>query len=100
MVGRKSYHLWSIALDSGTIGLDQPEPLASIGKEVNMKELVRLRMRPSRNKKSFRYMLGYRDQRGKRREISLGHANITYLLLMLRRDILSVTKRGVIQGWP
>ena len=40
-----------------------------------MKELVRLRMRPSRNKKSFRYMLDYKDQSGKRRQISLGHAD-------------------------
>jgi hypothetical protein len=40
-----------------------------------MKELVRLRMRPSRDKKSFRYMLDYRDQDGKRRQISLGHAD-------------------------
>ena len=40
-----------------------------------MKELVRLRMRPSRNKKSFRYMLDYRDRSGKRRQISLGHAD-------------------------
>ena len=40
-----------------------------------MKELVRLRMRPSRDKKSFRYMLDYRDQSGKRRQISLGHAD-------------------------
>ena len=40
-----------------------------------MKELVRLRMRPSRNKKSFRYMLDYVDQSGKRRQISLGHAD-------------------------
>ncbi|MFC1635340.1 tyrosine-type recombinase/integrase [Planctomycetota bacterium] len=40
-----------------------------------MKELVRLRMRPSRNKKSFRYMLDYVDQDGKRRQISLGHAD-------------------------
>jgi len=40
-----------------------------------MKELVRLRMRPSRDKKSFRYMLDYKDQSGKRRQISLGHAN-------------------------
>jgi len=40
-----------------------------------MKELVRLRMRPSRNKKSFRYMLDYRDQSGKRRQISLGHVD-------------------------
>jgi len=53
----------------------QPKPLASIGKEVNMKELVRLRMRPSRNKKSFRYMLDYMDRSGKRRQISLGHAD-------------------------
>ncbi len=67
--------MWPIDVDSGTIGLDQPKPLASIGKEVNMKELVRLRMRPSRNKKSFRYMLDYKDQSGKRRQISLGHAN-------------------------
>ena len=40
-----------------------------------MKELVRLRMRPSRNKKSFRYMLDYRDQNDRRRQISLGHAD-------------------------
>lgn len=40
-----------------------------------MKELVRLRMRPSRDKKSFRYMLDYKDQSGKRRQISLGHAD-------------------------
>jgi integrase len=40
-----------------------------------MKELVRLRMRPSRNQKSFRYMLDYKDQSGKRRQISLGHAD-------------------------
>jgi integrase len=40
-----------------------------------MKELVRLRIRPSRDKKSFRYMLDYRDQDGKRRQISLGHAD-------------------------
>jgi hypothetical protein len=44
------------------MGLDQPKPLASIRKEVYlMKELVRLRMRPSRDKKSFRYMLDYLD---------------------------------------
>jgi len=39
-----------------------------------MKELVRLRMRPSRDRKSFRYMLDYVDQTGKRHQISLGHA--------------------------
>lgn len=40
-----------------------------------MKELVRLRMRPSRDRGSFRYMLDYVDQRGKRHRISLGHAD-------------------------
>jgi integrase len=40
-----------------------------------MKELVRLRMRPSRDSKSFRYMLDYADQNGRRRQISLGHAD-------------------------
>ena len=40
-----------------------------------MKELVRLRMRPSRDRKSFRYMLDYVDRDGKRRQISLGHAD-------------------------
>jgi integrase len=40
-----------------------------------MKELVRLRMRPSRDRKSFRYMLDYVDQSGRRLQISLGHAD-------------------------
>ena len=40
-----------------------------------MKELVRLRMRPSRDGKSFRYMLDYVDKSGKRRQVSLGHAD-------------------------
>jgi integrase len=40
-----------------------------------MKDLVRLRMRPSRDKKSFRYMLDYVDASGKRRQVSLGHAD-------------------------
>lgn len=40
-----------------------------------MKELVRLRMRPSRDKKSFRYMLDYVDHSGRRRQISLGHTD-------------------------
>lgn len=31
-----------------------------------MKELVRLRMRPSRNGKTFRYVLDYADESGKR----------------------------------
>ncbi|MEN6424974.1 MAG: site-specific integrase [Phycisphaerales bacterium] len=40
-----------------------------------MKKLVRLRMRPSRDRKSFRYMLDYVDQSGKRRQVSLGHTD-------------------------
>ena len=40
-----------------------------------MKELVRLRMRPSRDRRSFRYMLDYTDRDGKRCQISLGHAD-------------------------
>lgn len=40
-----------------------------------MEELVRLRMRPSRDKKTFRYMLDYVDEQGKRRQVSLGHAD-------------------------
>ncbi len=40
-----------------------------------MDELVRLRMRPSRDKKSFRYMLDYVDRDGKRLQVSLGHAD-------------------------
>jgi hypothetical protein len=40
-----------------------------------MKQLVRLRMRPSRDGKVFRYMLDYVDQDGRRRQISLGHAD-------------------------
>ncbi len=40
-----------------------------------MKELVRLRMRPSRDNKSFRYMLDFVDQKGKRCQVSLGHAD-------------------------
>jgi integrase len=40
-----------------------------------MKELVRLRMRPSRDRRSFRYMLDYIDPSGKRRQVSLGHVD-------------------------
>jgi hypothetical protein len=40
-----------------------------------MKKLVRLRMRPSRDGKSFRYLLDYVDQNERRRQISLGHAD-------------------------
>jgi integrase len=40
-----------------------------------MKKLVRLRMRPSRDGESFRYLLDYVDQNERRRQISLGHAD-------------------------
>ncbi len=40
-----------------------------------MKKLVRLRMKPSRDGKSFRYMLDYVDHHGRRRQISLGHTD-------------------------
>ena len=40
-----------------------------------MKELVTLRMRPSRDRKSLRYMLDHVDPSGKRHQISLGHAD-------------------------
>jgi len=40
-----------------------------------VKELVRLRIRPSRDGRIFRYMLDYVDENGKRKRISLGHAD-------------------------
>jgi len=40
-----------------------------------MRQLVRLRMRPSRDGKSFAYFLDYKDEDGKRKRISLGHAD-------------------------
>lgn len=40
-----------------------------------MRELVRLRMRPSRDGKSFVYFLDYMDENGKQQRISLGHAD-------------------------
>jgi len=40
-----------------------------------MKELVRLRTRPSRDGKRFIYLLDYVDENGKRRRTSLGHAD-------------------------
>lgn len=40
-----------------------------------MHDLVRLRMRPSRDRRSFRYMLDYVDQDGTRRQVSLGHSD-------------------------
>ena len=40
-----------------------------------MKELVRLRTRPSRDGKRFVYMLDYVDENGKRRRISLRHGD-------------------------
>jgi len=40
-----------------------------------MKELVRLRTRPSRDGRRFTYLLDYVDENGKRRRTSLGHAD-------------------------
>ncbi len=40
-----------------------------------MKELVRLRTRPSRDGKTFKYFLDYIDENGKRRHLSLRHAD-------------------------
>jgi len=40
-----------------------------------MKQLVRLRMRPSRDGKSFPYFLDYKGEDGKRKRISLGHTD-------------------------
>jgi integrase len=40
-----------------------------------MTELVRLKTRPSRDGKTFKYLLDYVDENGKRRRISLGHAD-------------------------
>jgi integrase len=40
-----------------------------------MKQLVRLRMRPSRDGNSFAYFIDYKDENGKRMRVSLGHAD-------------------------
>jgi len=40
-----------------------------------MKELVKLRVKPSRDDKTFKYFLDYVDEQGKRRRISLRHAD-------------------------
>lgn len=40
-----------------------------------MKELVRLRIRPLRDGKCFAYFLDYRGEDGKRKRVSLGHAD-------------------------
>jgi hypothetical protein len=40
-----------------------------------MKQLVRLRMRPSRDGNSFAYFIDYKDENGKRKRVSLGHAD-------------------------
>ncbi len=40
-----------------------------------MKQLVRLRMRPSRDGNSFAYFIDYKDENGKRRRMSLGHTD-------------------------
>ena len=38
-------------------------------------KLVRLRVRPSRDEQRFTYFLDYRDENGKRRQVSLRHAD-------------------------
>ena len=48
---------------------------ASIRKEVNMRQLVKLWERPSFDGKKFKYYLLYTDEHGKRRQKSLGHAD-------------------------
>jgi len=40
-----------------------------------MKQLVRLRMRPSRDGSSFAYFIDYKDENGKRKRVSLGHTD-------------------------
>ena len=40
-----------------------------------MESLVRLRTRPSRDGRTFKYFLDYKDENGKRRQVSLQHAN-------------------------
>jgi integrase len=40
-----------------------------------MKQLVRLRMRPSRDGSSFAYFIDYKDEGGRRKRVSLGHAD-------------------------
>ena len=40
-----------------------------------MKQLVRLRMRASRDGKRFAYFIDYKGEDGKRKRISLGHAD-------------------------
>ncbi len=40
-----------------------------------MRPLVRLRIRPSRDGKTFVYMLDYKGENGKRKRVSLGHAD-------------------------
>lgn len=41
----------------------------------HMTQLVRLRIRPSRDGKIFKYLLDYADEKSKRRRISLGHSD-------------------------
>ena len=42
---------------------------------MTMAQLVRLRIRPSRDGRSFKYGLDFVDENGKRQRVSLGHAN-------------------------
>ena len=52
-----------------------PSRQPASGKEVFMKKLVRLWKRPSRDGKRFVFVLDYRDETNKRRQISLGHTD-------------------------
>jgi hypothetical protein len=67
--GRKNCHRREIIIDARHPGR------ASIGKEVNMRQLVRLWERPSYDSERFTYYLLYVDNQGKRRQKSLGHAD-------------------------
>lgn len=40
-----------------------------------MRQLVRLRMRPSRDGNSFAYFIDYKDENGERKRVSLGHTD-------------------------
>ncbi len=41
----------------------------------NVRELVRLLIRPSRSGQRFAYLLDFVDEQGRRRRVSLGHAD-------------------------
>ena len=64
-----------------------------------MQELVRLRMRPSRDNKSFRYMLDFVDEDGKRRQVSLGHTDKRKAQMQRRQKELEL-RTGVFDRRP